>query len=221
MAPDGFAFPNLKRVRGDVRVVLYSTMPMLSSLTFNNIFPVLEIVEGDLLFEGSGSSHDNVTTLGADTLPRLQKVFGRLKLMNMMRLTSLEGAFGNLTEVGGLRLYNLRRLPALGNRAFSNLTTVKSESAKDSAHLLPPLLRCCFAARDFDILLTPSRGLLGVRRHARDPRQPGPAVDGRRILERRNRWASLDQFEPRPSALGRSGFPGAGRCWPVLHRRRP
>ena len=117
-------FPNLKRVRGDVLVYLYSTMPMLSSSTFNSIFPVLEVVEGNLVFMGSESSHDNVTTLGPDALPRLQKVFGTLQLQNMVRLTSLEGAFGNLTEVGGLKLYNLKRLPALGNRAFSNLTTV-------------------------------------------------------------------------------------------------
>ena len=110
-------------------VYLYSTMPMLSSATFTSIFPVLEVVEGSLVFMGSESSHDNVTTLGPDALPRLQKVFGTLRLQNMVRLTSVEGAFGNLTEVGGLQLHNLKRLPALGSRAFSNLTTVKSESA--------------------------------------------------------------------------------------------
>ena len=120
-------FPNLKRVRGDVMVYLYSTMPMLSSATFTSIFPVLEVVEGSLVFMGSESSHDNVTTLGPDALPRLQKVFGTLRLQNMVRLTSVEGAFGNLTQVGGLQLFNLWRLPALDNRAFSNFTAVKSE----------------------------------------------------------------------------------------------
>ena len=68
-----------------------------------------------------------MTTLGPDALPRLQKVFGTLRLQNMVRLTSVEGAFGNLTQVGGLPLFNLWRLPALGNRAFSNFTAVKSE----------------------------------------------------------------------------------------------
>ena len=49
----GFRFPDLKRVRGDIMVYLYSTMPMLSSATFNSIFPMLEVVEGNLVSMGS------------------------------------------------------------------------------------------------------------------------------------------------------------------------
>ena len=40
------------------------TLPMLSSTTFDAMFPVLEIVEGDLTIYGHSSIHDNVTAMG-------------------------------------------------------------------------------------------------------------------------------------------------------------